>query len=129
MTQQRNYANTYQASIDNPEAFWLEQTRQIDWFQAPSAALNTDQNGFYRWFKGGSLNTAHLALDYHVANGRAQQTAIIYDSPVTNTVQRYTYAELLDKVARLAGALQTLGVQKGDTVVIYMPMDLIILAR
>ncbi len=122
MTPQRNYANTYQASIENPEAFWLEQARQIDWFQSPATALSTDQNGFYRWFKGGSLNTAHLALDYHVANGRAQQTAIIYDSPVTNTVQSYTYAELLDKVARLAGALQNLGVQKGDTVVIYMPM-------
>ena len=75
-----------------------------------------------RWFKGGELNTCYNALDRHVENGRADQVALIYDSPVTNTIEKFTYRELLEQVSRFAGALKSLGVNKGDTVIIYMPM-------
>ncbi|MDX5420662.1 MAG: AMP-binding protein, partial [Hymenobacteraceae bacterium] len=123
LTQTSNaYAEAYARSIADPEAFWGEQAEQIAWFEKPQEILSTDENGFFRWFKGGKLNTAYLALDYHVENGRADQTALIYDSPVTNTIRKYSYREFRDMVARFAGALQGLGVGKGDTVVIYMPV-------
>jgi acetate--CoA ligase len=117
-----SYQQEYQKSIEQPEAFWLEQANKLGWFTAPEKALSTDENGLYRWFKGGKMNTAYLALDYHIENGRGEQTAIIYDSPVTNTVKKYTYNELRDEVAKFAGVLKNLGVEKGDRVVIYMPM-------
>jgi propionyl-CoA synthetase len=117
-----SYAEAYERSIQDPEGFWGEQARQIAWFEEPKQILTTDENGFYRWFAGGKLNTAYLALDYHVENGRADQTALIYDSPVTNTIRKYSYREFRDLVARFAGALRGLGVAKGDTVVIYMPV-------
>ncbi|GGG19828.1 propionyl-CoA synthetase [Pontibacter amylolyticus] len=117
-----SYAEAYERSIQDPEGFWGEQARQIAWFEEPKQILTTDENGFYRWFAGGKLNTAYLALDYHVENGRADQTALIYDSPVTNTIRKYSYREFRDLVARFAGALRGLGVGKGDTVVIYMPV-------
>ncbi|WP_242927718.1 propionyl-CoA synthetase [Pontibacter vulgaris] len=116
------YTEAYNQSINDPEGFWAEQADDIAWYQKPEQILSTDENGFYRWFKGGKLNTAYLALDYHVENGRADQTALIYDSPVTDTVRKYTYREFRDLVARFAGGLQNLGVSKGDTVVIYMPV-------
>jgi acyl-coenzyme A synthetase/AMP-(fatty) acid ligase len=116
------YQQEYQKSIGQPEEFWLEQANNLGWYEAPTKALSTDENGFYRWFKGGKLNTAYLALDYHIENGRGNQTAIIYDSPVTNTIIKYTYSELRDEVAKFAGVLTGLGVEKGDRVVIYMPM-------
>ncbi|NBA76949.1 acetate--CoA ligase [Emticicia sp. ODNR4P] len=117
-----SYAEKYQFSIDNREAFWAEQAQQISWFEAPEQTLSVDEKGFHRWFKGGKMNTAYLALDYHVENGRGDQTAIIYDSPATKSIKKYSYSELTKEVAKLAGGLKTLGVQKGDTVVIYMPM-------
>jgi hypothetical protein len=104
------YASAYSYSIEQPEAFWAEQAQQIEWFSPSQSILSTDENGFYRWFKGGKLNTAYLALDYHVANGRADQTAIIYDSAVTDTVRHYSYRELRDQVALMAGVLAELGV-------------------
>ncbi|MER2996038.1 propionyl-CoA synthetase [Pontibacter populi] len=116
------YTDAYNRSISDPEGFWAEQAEQIAWYQKPEQILSTDENGFYRWFKGGKLNTAYLALDYHVENGRADQAAMIYDSPVTDTVRTYSYREFRDMVARFAGALRDLGVGKGDTVVIYMPV-------
>lgn len=116
------YQQEYQRSIEQPEEFWLEQANNLGWFTAPTQALTKDDNGFYRWFKGGKMNTAYLALDYHIENGRGDQTAIIYDSPVTNTTQKYTYKELRDEVATFAGVLTDLGVGKGDRIVIYMPM-------
>lgn len=116
------YQSIYQKSIEQPEAFWATQAQQIDWFSPPTQILSQNEQGFYRWFKGGTLNTCHLALDYHIANGRGQQTALVYDSPSTGVVQRISYAQLQQLVARFAGALQNLGIQKGDTVVIYMPM-------
>jgi acyl-coenzyme A synthetase/AMP-(fatty) acid ligase len=117
-----HYDALYHTSITDPERFWAELAQEIDWFEPPEQILSRDEHGLYRWFAGGRLNTCHLALDYHVANGRAEQTALIYDSPVTNTFTRYSYRELLDETARLAGALQALKVEKGDRVIIYMPM-------
>ena len=118
MTQQE----LHQKALAEPESFWAEQANHVHWFKKPATILSTDSNGFYHWYADGELNTAYLALDYHVENGRAEQEALIYDSPVTNTVKKYTYRELRDEVARFAGVLTSLGVTKGDTVVIYMPM-------
>ena len=117
-----DYHNHYRKSIEQPEAFWLEQAKQLDWFEFPSQALTQNEQGFYRWFRGGKLNTSYLALDYHVLHGRADQPALIWDSPVTGNKITYTYRELRDEVARFAGGLKTLGLQKGDTAIIYMPM-------
>lgn len=116
------YETLYRRSLENPAAFWEEQARAVDWYTFPTEILSTDEHGFYRWYKGGKLNTCHLALDYHVANGRAEQDALIYDSPVTQTYRKYTYRELLEETARFAGVLSDLGVTKGDGVIIYMPM-------
>lgn len=116
-----SYKSEFQRSIEDKEGFWREKAQAIHWYEQPREIL-TEDNGLYRWFAGGKLNTAYLALDYHVENGRADQTALIYDSPVTDTVKRYTYRELRDEVARFAGVLAGLGVEKGDRVVIYMPM-------
>jgi acyl-coenzyme A synthetase/AMP-(fatty) acid ligase len=117
-----NYASEYRRSIDDPEDFWREKARDIAWFEFPKTILDQDANGAWRWFRGGKLNTCWLALDRHVEQGRGDQTALIYDSPVTNTVRRYSFSELRDWVARVAGGLTALGVTKGDRVIIYMPM-------
>jgi len=117
-----SYQKEYRESIENPEAFWSRQAELITWYEKPKSILSQDEKGFYHWFKGGKLNTSYLALDFHVENGRAEQAALIYDSPVTETVRSYTYRELLDEVARFAGVLQNQGVEKGDRVIIYMPM-------
>ncbi|MCQ8847368.1 propionyl-CoA synthetase [Alteromonas stellipolaris] len=117
-----NYHQEYQASIDNPEAFWLDKAQHLDWFTPPQTALSENTNGYPQWFKGGKLNTSYLALDHHVNAGRGDAAALIYDSPVTNTQETWTYNTLLNEVATLAGALTSLGVTKGDTVIIYMPM-------
>lgn len=116
------YEALFQESIQSPESFWMKQAQNIHWFETPQKALSKDENDLFRWFKGGKMNTAYLALDYHVEQGRGAQTALIYDSPVTNTIQKFTFLELRNRVAKFAGALQKLGVQKGDTVIIYMPM-------
>ncbi len=116
------YQEKYNHSITNKEQFWAEQAEKIAWFKKPETILSQDEHGFYRWFEGGKLNTAYLALDYHIENGRGDQDALIYDSPATNSVKKYTFRELRDAVAKLAGGLKSLGVEKGDTVVIYMPM-------
>ena len=117
-----SYQDEYQASIDNPAAFWAEKARQIDWYKPPTNVLSVDEHGIDRWFADGELNTCYLALDYHVDNGRADQTALIYDSPVTNQQKKFTYRELRDEVALCAGMLKAHGVEKGDRVVIYLPM-------
>jgi len=116
------YAETYQQSLADPEGFWREQATQIPWFEAPSTVLDQDENGVWRWFRGGKLNTCYVALDQHVAAGRGDAIALIYDSPVTNSVQRYTFSELTQWTARVAGGLRNLGVVAGDRVIIYMPM-------
>lgn len=117
-----SYQSDFQRSLGKPAGFWAEQTQKLEWIKPPETILYKDEDKLYRWFKGGLMNTSHLALDYHVENGRAEQTALIYDSPVTNTIQSYTYRELRDEVARFAGVLRDKGIQKGDTVIIYMPM-------
>jgi propionyl-CoA synthetase len=117
-----SYQDEYQASIDNPAAFWAEKAQLIDWYKPPVNILSTDQHGIQRWFADGELNTCHLALDYHVDNGRADQTALIYDSPVTNQQQKFTYRQLRDEVALCAGMLRAHGVEQGDRVIIYLPM-------
>lgn len=117
-----SYATEYQASIDAPEAFWADKAKQLPWFKAPEKILSDDENGIKRWFADGEMNTCYMALDHHVAEGRGDQAALIYDSPVTDTKIQLTYNELLDKVSRFAGLLQANGVSKGDRVVVYMPM-------
>lgn len=116
------YAEVYERSIADPDGFWLEQANNIPWTKAPTKGVSQDSNGAWRWFEDGELNTCHVALDQHVEAGRGGQVALIYDSPATNTVQKFTYSELTDWTARVAGGLVELGVTKGDRVVIYMPM-------
>jgi propionyl-CoA synthetase len=116
------FAAVYGAALRDPESFWAEAAARIDWWKPPRQTLDRSHAPFYRWFAGGELNTCHNAVDRHVAAGRGGQLALVYDSPVTGVIERYTYAELLEQVARLAGALHGLGVGRGDTVVIYMPM-------
>jgi propionyl-CoA synthetase len=116
------YAEQFRRSLDDPEGFWLEAAEAIDWTRKPTRALDAVNAPLYRWFPDGELNTSYNALDRHVEAGRGEQTALIWDSPVTATVRRYTYAELRDAVAQFAGALASLGVTKGDRVIIYMPM-------
>ena len=117
-----NYEALHHQSLNDPEGFWAEQARDIAWFEPPANILSKDEHGFYRWYADGQMNTCYLALDHQIANGRGDQIALVYDSPVTNTVIRYSYHELLHEVARCAGLLQQLHVQKGDRVILYMPM-------
>ncbi|EWH07693.1 propionyl-CoA synthetase [Pseudoalteromonas lipolytica SCSIO 04301] len=116
------YQQQYQQFQRDPGQFWLEQSKRIAWFKAPSAPYQNDENNFYHWFADGTLNTCYLALDQHVDAGFGEQTALIYDSPVTNTKQKISYSELQNRVATFAGLMHSLGVGKGDRVVIYMPM-------
>ena len=116
------YAAVFQQSTENPEKFWAEAAKGITWYSPWDKVLDASNPPFYRWFTGATLNTCYNAVDRHVENGRGEQTAIIYDSPVTGTVRRISYNELQVQVATFAGALASQGVGKGDTVVIYMPM-------
>ncbi|HLS39899.1 MAG TPA: propionyl-CoA synthetase [Ornithinicoccus sp.] len=117
-----NYRALVRRSLEDPEGFWREAAEGIHWINRPRSVLDDSDAPLYRWFPGGRLNVCFNALDRHVVHGRADQTALIYDSPVTGTVRKYTYAELLDLVARFAGVLRDLGVGHGDRVVIYLPM-------
>jgi propionyl-CoA synthetase len=116
------YQDTYDRWATDPQAFWAAAATALDWDRAPDAVLDSSRAPFHRWFPGGQLNTCHNALDRHVHAGRADQLALIYDSPVTETVRRFTYRELRDATARVAGAFARLGVGRGDRVIIYMPM-------
>ena len=115
------YESVFRASVDDPEAFWLDAAKAIDWQTAPTKALDA-RPPFYSWFPDGELNICANALDRHVEAGNGDRAALIYDSPVTGTKRTYTYAQLLDEVARFAGVLAGLGVGRGDRVVVYMPM-------
>jgi len=119
-----NYKDVFSQSVENPESFWAEAAQGVDWYQKWDKVLDDSNPPFYRWFSGGIMNTCYNAVDRHVENGRGDQIAIIHDSPVTDSITKVTYSELKDKVSTLAGALQELGVNKGDTVIIYMPMIL-----
>ncbi|HAS6219236.1 TPA: acetate--CoA ligase [Vibrio vulnificus] len=116
------YQKEYQWAKQQPESFWQAQAKNIDWFEFPKTILANDPNGIERWYPDGLLNTTWLALDYHCEQGRGDKAALIYDSPVTDTKQVYSYFEMRDRVARIAGMLADQGVTKGDRVVIYMPM-------
>ncbi len=116
------YARAYETSRQDPEAFWAEAAKDIDWITKPRQVLDESRAPFYTWFPDGRLNVCYNALDRHVVHGRADQAALHYDSPVTGARASYTYAELLELVSRFAGVLRDLGVTKGDRVVIYMPM-------
>jgi propionyl-CoA synthetase len=116
------YAEACRRALDDPEGFWGDAAAAIDWDRPWDRVLDDSNAPLYRWFAGGRLNTCHNALDRHVAAGHGDRVALIYDSPVTGTVQRFTYAALTDRVARFAGAMRALGVGPGDRVVIYMPM-------
>jgi propionyl-CoA synthetase len=117
-----NYAEIHRRSIENPTEFWAEAAEGIDWEQRWDRVLDDSNAPIYRWFAGGKLNTCHNAVDRHVAAGRGDQAAIIYDSPVTDTKRSISYSELRDQVAVFAGALAASGVSRGDRVIIYMPM-------
>ncbi|WP_433374730.1 propionyl-CoA synthetase [Streptosporangium sp. CA-115845] len=117
-----SYADAFARSITDPEDFWAEAAEAVTWSRPPREVLDSGAPPFYRWFPDGELNTCHNALDRHVEAGHGDRLALIYDSPVTGTGRRYTYAELRDEVAGFAGVLRRLGVEQGDRVVIYMPM-------
>src|SRR4051812_9742308 len=116
------YRAIHARSLKDPDGFWAEQAEAIDWTKRWDKVLDGSQPPFFRWYAGGELNACHNALDRHVEGGRAEQAALIYDSPVTGAKKTFTYRELRDAVARLAGAIAAQGVGKGDRVIIYMPM-------
>ncbi len=117
-----SYDEIYARSMEDPEGFWGEVAGDISWSKSWDQVLDASNKPFYRWFKGAELNTCYNALDVHVENGRGEQLALIYDSPVTDSKQTYTYAELTTAVAKFAGVLAAQGVAKGDRVLVYMPM-------
>ncbi|MGD8846910.1 MAG: propionyl-CoA synthetase [Desulfobacteraceae bacterium] len=116
------YDSAYRRSIEDPNGFWGEAARAVTWTKPFDKVLDDTNLPFYRWFSGGELNTCYNAVDLHIEQGRGEQAALIYDSPVTNTIKTFTYNELRHDTARFAGVLQSQGVAKGDRVVIYMPM-------
>lgn len=115
-------AAVWQRANENPQEFWGEAAEGLDWVKPWDTVLDDSNPPFYRWFAGAQINTCYNAIDRHVENGRGDQAALIYDSPVTNSAYQLTYKELQDKTARLAGVLRDLGVNKGDRVIVYMPM-------
>lgn len=116
-----SYDKNYQRSLLEPEVFWAEAAKDIQWNNKWESVLSSSEP-FFQWFKGGTLNTCYNAVDFHVENGRSEQIALIYDSPVTGTQKRISYRELQREVARFAGGLRALGLEKGDRLIIYMPM-------
>ncbi len=116
------YDEVYGRWRDAPEGFWAEMAEAIHWYKKWDRVLDASRPPFYRWFTGGMVNSCYNALDRHVEHGRGNQSALIYDSPVTGKIKAFSYRELLDEVARFAGVLVRQGLQKGDRVIIYMPM-------
>ena len=116
------YHEVYARSLADPEGFWAEAAKEIDWIEPAKLIFDPAAGTYGRWFAGAVVNTCYNALDRHVARGRADQVALIHDSPLTNTITRLTYAELLKEVQTLAAVMQDLGVTKGDRVILYMPM-------
>jgi propionyl-CoA synthetase len=119
---QGRYEAIYRRSLDDPEGFWAEAAEALVWSRRWDRVLDDSRPPFYRWFPGGELNTCYNALDRHVEAGRGDQVALIWDSAMVGAVERYTFRALRDEVARCAGALRALGVEKGDRVILYMPM-------
>jgi hypothetical protein len=121
-TQAEDYAEVYRRSVRDPERFWLEAARAVEWTREPTVALDATTAPLYRWFPDGELNTSYNALDRHVAAGHGERTALIYDSALLGVQERYSYARLRDEVALFAGALAARGVGRGDRVLVYLPM-------
>ncbi len=117
-----NYQEFYKESIHHPEAFWKKQAEQLEWYKTPTKVLGKDKHDYPQWFQDGELNLSYLCIDKHIKDGYGEQNAIIYDSPVTDRKQHISFNELHVEVTKLAGGLQALGLHKGDTCVIYMPM-------
>ena len=117
-----DYEATYARWRRDPEAFWAEAAEDVSWYEKWESVLDDSAAPLYRWFAGAKVNTCYNALDRHVEGGRAEQLALVYDSPVTSTVERFTYRQLLDRVSRFAGVLDSQGVSRGDRVIIYLPM-------
>ena len=117
-----DYRSEHARSIEDPEGYWAEQARLVDWIKKPQRILDDDHPPFYRWFPDATLNTCYNALDRHVVRGNGDRTALVYDSAVTGTKTTFSYAGLLELTAAFAGALRGFGVTAGDRVVIYMPM-------
>lgn len=117
-----NYQEIYKESINHPKSFWKKQAEQLEWYKQPTDILGADEYSYPQWFQDGTLNLSYLCIDKHIKDGFGDQNAIIYDSPVTDRKQYITFNELHKEVSKLAGGLKALGLQKGDTCVIYMPM-------
>ena len=117
-----SYRADYQRSIADPASFWADAARGISWIRKPAEILDASSEPFYRWFPGATMNTCFNALDRHVAAGRGETTALIYDSPVTGLKRSYSYVELTELTAKFAGVLRQLGVDRGDRVLLYLPM-------
>lgn len=117
-----SYIEEYHKSLQNPVEYWGKQALNLPWFKKPENILETDDIGYAKWFSDAECNISYMMLDYHVMNGKADNIALIYDSPVTNTKRKYTYGELLEMVSKFADVLYSRGLRKGDTAVIYMPM-------
>ncbi|MDH3666918.1 MAG: propionyl-CoA synthetase [Paracoccaceae bacterium] len=117
-----SYKEIYEGWRADPEAFWMRAAEAVDWIEKPTRALDDSAAPMYRWFSDGVCNTCYNAVDRHVERGRGDQPALIHDSPITGSKSVLTYAELKDKVARLAGAMTRAGIEKGDRVIVYMPM-------
>lgn len=117
-----NYHEVHARSLADPQGFWAEAATEIDWIEPPKTIFDASQGVYGRWFTGGVVNTCYNALDRHVERGRAGQIALIHDSPLTNSITKFTYAELLGEVQALAAIMQDFGVVKGDRVILYMPM-------
>ncbi|MBF0231816.1 MAG: propionyl-CoA synthetase [Desulfamplus sp.] len=116
------YSEAYKKSLNDPDGFWGPIAEECHWYKKWDKVLDNSNKPFYRWFTGGEMNTCYNALDFHIDNGNGDKTALIYDSPVTDTKKIYTFSELRDEVAKFAGVLNSMGVEKGDRVIIYMPM-------
>ncbi len=116
------FKQIYETSIKNPEEFWQKVSEDVFWFKKPTQILNKDKPPFYKWFCDGTTNTCYNALDIHVDQGRGDNNALIYDSPITGNKKKFTYNELKEKVSKFGGALKNQGITKGDRVIIYMPM-------
>lgn len=117
-----SYNTLYKKSIEDPSGFWKEQAMALSWYTPPNIILDKDAYNYDRWFSDGELNVSYLCIDKHIEDGFGDQVAIIYDSPVTSTKQKITYNQLKEEVSKLAGGLVSLGLKKGDTAIIYMPM-------
>ncbi len=117
-----NMEDLFKRSIEDKEDFWKEQAREISWFEFPTQILSRDENRYAQWFPDGELNMCYLCIDKHIEDGFGEQTAIVYDSPVTGQKIKYTFSQAKEEISKLAGGLVSLGLLKGDTAVIYMPM-------